>query len=276
MLKPISVLLLAAGYGSRLQPYTNSWPKCLMPIKGKPLLEHWLMSVSKIYTTKVLVNTHYLADTVQSFLDRPAFKQWVRGIYEPELKGTAGTIRVNAPALRDTTILLAHADNFCQCNFNDFLKYHQRLRPKYCLMTMMTFHSKNPSSCGIVQLDENGVVIRFYEKPKDPPGSIANGAVYLLEPEVLEWICERPEVTDFSTEVLPQFIGRIAAWHNNCTHIDIGSIEGLLEAESVAPREIKATTIKRDNWSLKFASHPIHNQIKFGITAETQESITNR
>ena len=244
-----------------------------MPINGKPLLEYWLDLARELGTANVLVNTHYLADTVQSFLDRPRFNQWVHCVYEPDLKGTAGTLRANAQALSDTTILLVHADNFCQCDFGDFLMFHKTTRPRYCPITMMTFTTRNPSTCGIVELNAGGVVIGFHEKLPNPPGNLANGAVYLLEPEVLQLICERPEITDFSTQVLPHFIGRIATWHNKGTHIDIGSIEALREAKARVPHEAAAKSETKDDWSRQFASHPIHAQIKCGVKPRTPEPL---
>ena len=130
----------------------------------------------------------------------------------------------------------------------------------------MTFHTQTPSTCGIVELDAGGVVIGFHEKLSNPPGNVANGAVYLLEPEVLQWICDRPEITDFSTQVLPHFVGRIATWHNEGTHIDIGSIEALREAQAAASYEAAVISETKDDWSRQFAFHPIHEQIKRGIT----------
>jgi mannose-1-phosphate guanylyltransferase len=272
--KSVSIVLLAAGLGTRLMPYTNHWPKCLMPINGKPLLEYWLDSLKHLAPANVLVNTHYLADTVKIFLDRPVFRGWVRDVYEPELKGTAGTLRANEKALRDDTILLAHADNFCDCDFKDFLEFHETSRSKRCPITMMTFNTQNPRVCGIVEVDEDGVVIGFHEKVSNPPGNLANGAVYLIEPEVLQWICARPEISDFSTQVLPHFVGRIATWHNRGTHIDIGSIESLCAAQAMVPHETAARSETKDDWSEKFASHPIHTQIKSGLSPRTLESLT--
>jgi mannose-1-phosphate guanylyltransferase len=272
MARSIVILILAAGLGTRLKPYTNHWPKCLMPIGGKPLLEYWLDVAKQLNAAKVLVNTHYLAETVKSFLDRPVFKRWVREVHEPELKGTAGTLRANEKTLRDAIILLVHADNFCQCDFNDFLEFHQTLRPKYCPITMMTFHTQNPSTCGIVEINRDGVVIGFHEKVKNPPGNLANGAVYLLEPEVLQWVCDRPEISDFSTQVLPHFLGRIVTWHNEGIHVDIGSIEALRKLQATVAYEAAAAFDTNDDWLRKFASHPIHDQIKCGITLRIHES----
>jgi len=138
---------------------------------------------------------------------------------------------------------------------------------------MMTFKAQNPRTCGIVELDGNGVVIAFHEKVENPPGNLANGAVYLLEPEVLQWIVDRPEISDFSTQVLPHFIGRIATWHNEGTHIDIGSIEALREAQCTFSHLATAAFDTNDDWSREFASHPIHSQINCGITPGTPQPL---
>ena len=129
----------------------------------------------------------------------------------------------------------------------------------------MVFNSQIPETCGIVETDEHNVVKKFHEKVKDPPGNLANGAVYLLEPEVLEWIYHHKEVTDFSSEVIPQFIGRIVTWHNEGIHIDIGSIQALREAQISASKDAASLKNIHDDWTKRFASHPIHQQIKLGI-----------
>lgn len=261
--QPINALLLAAGYGSRLLPYTDVWPKCLMPVHGSPLLEYWLASTKELEVRKVLVNLHYHASTVEAFLRRPTYSGWVDFVYESELMGTAGTIRANYSYLAHSPLLLVHADNYCQCDFRAFLRYHQEGRPKDCLITMMTFDTPTPSACGIVETDQLGVVTAFYEKVPNPPGNRANGAVYLLEPEVLEWINEHPEAQDFSTQVLPRFLGRIATWHNDRVHIDIGTIESLSRAQdSQAVKIPNGGAAEVDDWKRMFANHSIHQQLK--------------
>ena len=271
----MKALLLAAGLGTRLRPLTDEWPKCLMPVHGRPLLEYWLGIMQRQAIDAVWVNIHYHAKKVEEFIGRECFKDWVQAIYEHELLGTAGTIRRNYESLQGETLLLAHADNWCCCDFSDFVTFHKEHRPSGTLMTMMTFNCDLPSSCGIVELDERGVVVGFHEKVEDPPGSLANGAVYLLEQEILDWIMENHQVNDFSTEVLPHFLGRIATWKNSHIHKDIGTIEMLVSAQQDQcapppwpPRnrvEEVAINDAEDAWQRAFRMNPIHQQIATAI-----------
>jgi mannose-1-phosphate guanylyltransferase len=259
-LNKVKVLLLAAGLGTRLSPLTDEWPKCLMPIGERPLLEYWLETLYSTNVKEVLVNLHHHSEIVQEFLNRPRFEGWVSSVYEESLLGTAGTIRANKVYFQGCTTLLVHADNWCQCEFADFLNYHNNHRPKNCLITMMTFESPTPETCGIVETDFEGVVFAFHEKKKNPPGNKANGAVYLLEPEVLSWIDEYPDISDFSTEVLPHFLGKIASWNNNGIHSDIGALPMLHLAQS-DPKPVSCWP-EIDSWQKEFLNNPIHQQIE--------------
>ena len=251
----IRALLLAAGLGTRLLPLTEEWPKCLMPIGGRPLLEYWLQMLRLVNIQKILINTHFHADKVNEFLSRKHFLGWVNSVYELELLGTAGTIRENAEFFQGNAALIIHADNWCQCDLSAFINYHLYKRPAHCAVTMMTFDTCVPESCGIVEFDDEGVVIAFHEKIANPPGIRANAAVYMLEPEVLEWLKRHPEVSDFSTEVLPRYIGRIATWHNTGVHRDIGTLPSLRAAQhDPIPKNYWTG---HDEWQAKFASSPV-------------------
>ncbi len=256
----MNALLLAAGFGSRLRPYTDSLPKCLMPINGKPLLEFWLDQVVGLECSRVFVNTHYLRDHVSRFLSREHLKGIAEECFEADLLGTAGTIRQNADKLVDDSTLLAHADNLCLCKFEDFLEFHSRRRPFGTVMTMMTFETDSPQNCGIVEQDEEGRVTAFHEKVSQPPGNTANAAVYLLEPEVVEWVRDNPDVTDFSTEVIPEFIGKIATWHNDEINVDVGTVENLLKANVVSTGH--KHVVYADDWWNWFSRHEIHQRLE--------------
>ena len=95
MNKKLKVLLLSAGYCTRLRPITNKIPKCLVEINNKPLLEDWIDKLENINTESVLINTHYLADKVLAFLDTQkdrAIK--IHNFHEDKLLGTAQGVSV--------------------------------------------------------------------------------------------------------------------------------------------------------------------------------------
>lgn len=227
-------ILLAAGCGTRLRPLTNTIPKCLVPIKGQPLLDIWLERLTQAGVSPFLINTHYLAEQVETYVSASRYSNQVTLVHEAALLGTAGTLVSNAGFYQGDDGLLIHADNYCLADFREFILAHGR-RPPECVMTMMTFRSDKPSSCGIVELDERGVVVGFHEKVASPPGNLANGAVYLLSAELLEMLRgELAAVTDVSTEVLHRLVGRIYTYETTEVFVDVGTPESYAKANAIA------------------------------------------
>ena len=226
-------ILLAAGFGTRLRPLTNTIPKCLVPINGKPLLQIWLETLTAAGVTDFLINTHYLSKQVELFINKSPFKNKCTIVYEEELLGTAGTLLKNTNFINQDDCMLIHADNYCLANFKDFMNFHKQ-RPLNCLMTMLTFRTDTPSACGIVEIDEENIVIGFHEKITSPPGNLANGAVYIISTELVEMFKNKfNTVSDFSTEVLNKLIGKIFTYETNEVFIDIGTPESYILANSI-------------------------------------------
>lgn len=226
-------LLLAAGFGTRLRPLTNQLPKCLVPIKGQALLGIWLERLTQAGVGPFLVNTHYLPDQVENYINQSDFCDMVTLMPERELLGTAGTLIANLDFFQGQDGMLIHADNYCLADLSAFIRAHLN-RPSNCLMTMMTFRTSDPSSCGIVELDERNVVKGFYEKTNKPLGNLANGAVYILSKELLEILHRNSKKpTDFSCEILTKLIGKIFTHETQATFIDIGNPEAYARANQI-------------------------------------------
>lgn len=223
-------ILLAAGFGTRLRPLTNTIPKCLVPIHGQPLLGIWLERLTQAGIGPFLVNTHYLADQVEQFIEASPYRDQVTLVHEPTLLGTAGTLMANLDFFQGEDGLLIHADNYCLADFREFIAAH-RQRPPQCLMTVMAFRTPTPSTCGILELDDQGVVVGFHEKVANPPGDLASGAIYLLSSDFLA-IAQQELMTinDFSTEVMPKFTGRIFSHPTTSVFIDIGTLKSYNKA----------------------------------------------
>ena len=234
MSRPLRALLLAAGLGTRLRPLTLHTPKCLVPINGEPLLGRWLRQLEQAGCEAVLINTHYLAEQVKAYLQSwHSSTMAVHTVHEPELLGTAGTLLANPAFFAGATGLLIHADNARAEGLRPFLAAHHNQQVG-CLLTMLTFNTDTPSSCGIVEIDDQHIVQGFHEKVMDPPGKRANGALYAFEQPLLDLLNRMaPLPSDFSTEVIPRLMSRIQTWHTDQAYLDIGTPEALATAQQL-------------------------------------------
>ena len=221
-------LLLSAGFGTRLRPITNNIPKCLVSINNIPILEHWLLKLEKLGIDEVLVNKHYLAEKVEEFLNKRANSNLkITQVYEEKLYGTAGTLIKNKTFFNNSNILFIHADNYTTSDLSGLVESFNN-RPKNCLMTMLTFKSLDPKSCGVVEVDSQGIVKSFHEKIHNPPTNLANGAIYLFNSKVIDsLITKLPSCKDFSCDVIPKLINQINIWNVDKFFIDIGTHDSL-------------------------------------------------
>lgn len=232
-IKPLdTAILLAAGKGTRLRPITETIPKCLVPINETPLLYIWLKSLFEVGIRHFFINSHYLAHQVEEAIAAHPLKKLVTLEYEEHLLGTAGTVKrlVNKYGLQDESVLVAHADNLCICDWLGFFRSYA-MRPEYAVAGLMSFETPTPESCGILELDDDNIVQNFYEKQKIPRGNLANGAVYIFSPWVLAQIQSLSETeSDLSTNLIPRLLGKILVWKNDRYLRDIGTVASLTQA----------------------------------------------
>lgn len=227
----MKALLLAAGFGTRLRPLTNHIPKCLVPIKQKPLLAYWLDLLLLNGVDELLINTHYLPKAVEDFVNQSHWRDRITLVHENELLGTGGTLLKNRNFFQNDAFFIGHADNLTRFDLKQFMTAHET-RPNSVDITMMTFDTDAPHRSGIVDLDHINRVIGFYEKSPEFHGTKANAAVYIMEPSVIDFLDSLGRaVIDLSIDVLPNYLGRMLAFHNSDYHRDIGTNESLQLAE---------------------------------------------
>ena len=196
------------------------------------------------------MNLHHLAPVMEEWLSQSAFAGRVRAVYETQILGTGGTLLKNRDFVGNEPVMLIHADNLCLADFPSYLRAHD-IRPPGTEITMMTFTTPTPSTCGIVTMDGKGIVQAFHEKIEDPPGNLANAAVYILEPGVINFLAGlNKSVIDFSTEALPHYMGKINTFYNNIYHRDIGTIESFLAAQWEYPDTIKNPVDGNNSWRI--------------------------
>ncbi len=234
----MKAFLLAAGKGTRLKPYTDSVPKCLIPIHGKPLLEIWLDHLSAQGIREVLINTHHHAHQVETFVSGYSGRRGIHIVLsnEPELLGSAGTI-LNCRDFVDSEddFMILYADNLTCVNLKRLAAFHRECRKKRGILTMGLFHSSDPAACGIAELDPDRKIVKFVEKPVNPRGDLANAGIYLVSREIFAFIPETPPrpseaVLDFGHHVLPLLTGRMYGYPITEYLRDIGTLESYRQA----------------------------------------------
>ncbi|MFT7663266.1 MAG: mannose-1-phosphate guanylyltransferase [Planctomycetota bacterium] len=240
----MKAILAAAGVGSRLRPLTDTIPKCLVPLNGKPLLDYWLESFERHGITEVLINGHYLADQVEQHLvhARKRFGFDIQFVRESELRGTGGTVRDQIDFVsEEDAFLLCHADNFASIDLTAFCSFHAQ---RHSVLSLALFRSETPESCGIVnELADDGCILEFEEKPISPKSNLASAAIFCMAPKV---IADLPtdRAIDFSREILPQYQGLMFGYEIDGFNIDVGTLHDYERACRLAESlpQVYATT----------------------------------
>jgi mannose-1-phosphate guanylyltransferase len=218
----VKAFLLAAGIGSRLRPITDVTPKCMLPVGGRPMLDIWLDAFASAGVDEVLVNLHHLAEVVQKHLTERTVGPVVRMTFEPLLLGSAGTLLANREWVDDEDFFLAcNADNLTDFDLLSLIGAH---RDNGAIATLTAFHSPNPSAGGVMEVDSDGTVIGFTEKPEHPVSDLVNAGIYAFHPGVLNEIKGEPPV-DIGYHLLPQLVGRARAVPIEGYFRDIGTPE---------------------------------------------------
>lgn len=228
----MKAVLLAAGNGLRLRPLTDNLPKCLLPIQGTPLLDIWLESCRRSGISEILLNTHAHAAAIQEFLSHRQNGIRIRLFNEPELLGSAGTLAANRCWLASEPVFyVLYADVLTNLDLRAILQFHLLRRPQ---VTIGVSRVPDPGRCGIVNLDENGMVTRFVEKPAQPIGNLAFTGVLLATPRLLDAIPDGRPI-DLGHDVLPHFCGQMAAYETTDYLLDIGTLENYQSAQATWP-----------------------------------------
>ena len=226
--------LLAAGLGKRLRPLTKETPKCLLPIKNKPLLQIWIEHLIKNKINEILINTHWHAEKVTKFVynlershgiavgnakdyivNRKTQGPKILLFHEEILLGSAGTILANIDWVSDNNpFFIIYADNYTNINLDKMWENHIN---KSYNFSLGVFETKYPSKCGILEV-KNGVVKSFIEKPKNPKSNLAAAGIYIMNSNLFRLLSStdiKKEPLDLSFDIFPSLIKEMMIYKIN-------------------------------------------------------------
>jgi mannose-1-phosphate guanylyltransferase len=201
----MKAMVLAAGKGTRLLPLTGEIPKPMAPIAGKPMIQHIFELLAKSGVEEVHVNIYHLAETIlRSYGEKTRVNDMtVDFSREQDLMGTAGGVKRIADRF-DGRFVVIMGDALTDVDVRDVVAFHEE---RAAIATLTLKRVTDTSQYGVVELDSEKNILNFQEKPEPHKAisNLANTGIYILEPEVLEYI---PEGTffDFAKDVFPRLL----------------------------------------------------------------------
>jgi len=225
-------IILCAGEGKRLLPLTAKCLKPMLRLKSAPLLEYNIKLLKGYGITDLAINLHYFPEQViRYFGDGSKFGVKLRYSLENKPLGTAGALKKIADFF-DRTFVVIYGDLLTDVNLKKMMDFH---RFKKGMATVGLYHVNNPTECGLVGMDQNNRIKGFVEKPtrKRVFTDIANAGVYILEPEIIDYI-PKNKFYDFGRHLFPKLLRDkkpLYGYTINEYLIDIGTKEKYKEAK---------------------------------------------
>ncbi|MGZ8739796.1 MAG: sugar phosphate nucleotidyltransferase [Gaiellaceae bacterium] len=200
----MKAVVMAGGEGNRLRPLTSNQPKPMVPVVGKPCMEHILELLREHGMNEVIVTVAFLPQAIRSYFgEGETLGMQIGYSVEESPLGTAGSVRLTAKQL-DETFLVISGDALCDVDLSALVAFHKE---KGAAVTIGLKSVENPLEFGIVVTDEEGRIERFLEKPSwgQVFSDTINTGIYVMEPEVLKHVpTDRPY--DFSKELFPYLL----------------------------------------------------------------------
>ncbi len=177
----MKALILAAGLGTRLLPYTRHTPKPLFTINQRPVLALTIARLQRAGCRAVIVNTHHLHERIEAFLSENTWSLPVTVRYEPEILGTGGAVRNTADLWADGPLLVINADVVSDIDLAQVYRYH---RQAGCSVTMVMHDWPEFNT---VTVDADDRVVEFAAgKPQAGLRRMAFTGIHVLDRRVLD------------------------------------------------------------------------------------------
>ncbi|HVL65561.1 MAG TPA: sugar phosphate nucleotidyltransferase, partial [Actinomycetota bacterium] len=201
----MKAVVMAGGQGTRLRPLTSNQPKPMLPIMGRPMMEHVLNLLREHGHTEVVTTVQFLASVIRSYFGHGGdLGMSIAYATEDEPLGTAGSVK-NAAHFLDDTFLVISGDAVTDIDLSAATSFH---RERGAAVTVVLKRVEDPLEFGIVIADDEGRIERFLEKPGwgEVFSDTINTGIYIVEPEVLDHI--PPGEFDFAKDLFPQLLDK--------------------------------------------------------------------
>ncbi len=182
-------LILSAGFGTRLLPYTNHTPKPLFPISGQPLLDIIIQDLKKAGSKEIIINTHHLHEKIDTFLADQNYGISVKTVYESEILGTGGAIRNLTDFWDDQPFIVINSDILTNIDIKKVYDFHMG-NPYMVTLVLHDYKAFNN-----VSVSKNDFITGFHELEDTPHKNdslkLAFTGIQVIDPKVVSLIPEK-------------------------------------------------------------------------------------
>lgn len=217
----MKAVILAGGIGTRMRPLTYVVPKAMLPIGGKPLLEHMVRYLREYDITEVIVCVAYLKTHIMDyFKDGKNIGAKIRYAEAETPLGTAGQLKTAEKHVSDT-FLAMNGDIITSLNLGKLIDFHEKMRGVGTI-ALKKFEVQVPY--GHVEIDAKSAIKKFAEKPTF--SFLANAGIYILEPKIFNYISPNKAVS-LERETFPTLLKtgeKLNGYYEEAYWADVGTI----------------------------------------------------
>jgi len=228
----VRAVVLVGGEGTRLRPLTLTQPKQMLPVAGRPMIEHVVSHLGQHGITEVVLSLGYRPDAfLSAYPDDICAGVAMTYAVEPSPLDTAGAIAFAARlAGIDSTFVVVNGDVLTDLDVGALIAFH---RARQAEATVALTPVEDPSAFGVVATDDDGRVTAFIEKPprEEAPTNLINAGTYVLEPGFLDRVPAGRRVS-IERETFPVLVeqGLLYAMASTGAWVDSGTPQKYLEA----------------------------------------------
>ncbi|RLF59992.1 MAG: hypothetical protein DRN27_00960 [Thermoplasmata archaeon] len=224
----MEAIILSGGFGTRLRPLTYTRAKSLLPIMNKPMVSYLIEMLPDSVDTVILA-ANYKKIQLEEYFETSNTNKTIIVNDEPKPLGTGGAVKFAEKYLSDEFFVL-NSDIICSLNLSDMMTFH---RKHDAVSTISLWPVENVSEFGVVEIQKNGNITKFVEKPKqeDAPSNLINAGAYFLESSILDYI-ETGRLISMEKEIFPQIITDTESFYGyqfKGYWMDIGRIRSYLD-----------------------------------------------
>ncbi len=230
----MKAVILAAGEGTRMRPFTYSRPKALVQVAGKPILSHILAACKKAGVTQVCIVVRHLEEQIRSYVKEESQGLSITCVSQGKENGTAAALLAASNFLDDDTLVLAGDGLVDSSVLTQLIESHKK--GITCGLTEV----KNPSAYGVA-IVKNELIERFEEKPAHPKSNLANTAMYVFDAESAQRAKQVKKSPRGEFEMTDLLVGARAVTIKGMW-FDVGNSWNLFEANELLLKSMKAKT----------------------------------